>query len=154
MSAAQLALFLWPFAASVTKSLLVHRSEDCPPCNMADTGAPSRESGSDPTGVDITRTGVHDSPFQDAASDDDVSVQSDFAAGMDISYQAPSPRNIEAFLAPQGRDGSDNSSAPQVSSREFCTHSLSLSLSHRQIDLSSTVSCCSFSGCLGVSSRS
>ena len=77
---------------------------------MADTGAPSSESGSDPAGVDITRTGVHDSPLQDAASDDDVSVQSDFAAGMDISYQAPFPRNIEAFLASQGRDGSDNSS--------------------------------------------
>ncbi|CAE7846630.1 Nek1, partial [Symbiodinium necroappetens] len=29
---------------------------------------------------------------------------------MDISYQAPFPRNIEAFLASQGRDGSDNSS--------------------------------------------
>ncbi|CAE7248625.1 Nek1, partial [Symbiodinium sp. CCMP2456] len=77
---------------------------------MADNYARSSESGSDPEGVDITRTGGHDSPFQGTASDDDVSVQSDFAAGMDISYQAPLPRDIEAFLAPQGRERPDHSS--------------------------------------------
>ncbi|CAE7825115.1 PRMT5, partial [Symbiodinium sp. CCMP2592] len=70
------------------------------------------ESGSDPAGVDITNTGVHDSPFQPAFTDDeDVSVQSDFAAGMDISHQGPLSNDIEALLASQRRVSSADSSS-------------------------------------------
>ncbi|CAE7275900.1 hypothetical protein AK812_SmicGene29690 [Symbiodinium microadriaticum] len=85
---------------------------------MAHMRASCSDSGSDPAGVDITRTEVHDVPFQDAASDDDVSVQSDFAADVDISYQASFPGDIEAFLAMQDHDGSEDSNDMEIPSRK------------------------------------
>ena len=85
---------------------------------MADNKTSSSDSGSDPAGVDITQTEVHRSPYQETGSDDDVSVQSDFAAGVDISYQAAFPGDIDAFLNRRDQEDSDESRDMEIPSRK------------------------------------
>ena len=108
---------LWHFAASATEGLPVLRSRDSRR-TMAANMSSSSDNESDPTGVDITRTEVHRSPYQDGGSDDDVSVQSDFAAGVDIPYQAAFPADVDAFLSRRDSEESDDSRDMEIPDRK------------------------------------
>ena len=95
---------------------------------MADNKTSSSDSGSDPAGVDITQTEVHRSPYREAGSDDDVSVQSDFAAGVDISYQAAFPGDIDAFLNRRDQEDSDESRDMEIPSRKPSSQGVDINL--------------------------
>ena len=76
-------------------------------CNMA-----ASDSESSMSGVDVTITAVHPSPFRDPTTGDEFD-------GQEISFEAPESRDIQAFLDSQRSPTTPGSSSSDAEVPEF-----------------------------------